>query len=75
MMGHPSERTLNDHVDGLLSAAEGRRVEAHLAGCARCRAEEAALHALVGRLGSLPAPAAPRDLRPEIAARVASSGG
>lgn len=75
MTRHPSERALNDYVDGLLREPDRARVEAHLAACPRCREEEAALRALVASLGRLPgAVAPPRDLRADIAERIAAGG-
>lgn len=51
---------LDAWVEGTLPAAEQATVEAHLAGCDRCRAEADALHALVAQARALP-----RELRPE----------
>lgn len=65
---------LDDHVDGALAPDDARAVEAHLAGCAACRAEAEALADLVRGLAELPAeiepPAAIRraiDLRLDAA--------
>ncbi len=51
---------LDAWVDGTLPAAEQATVEAHLAGCDRCRAEADALHALVAQARALP-----REVHPE----------
>lgn len=60
---HLGEETLHDYVDGALAPAERREVEAHLEGCARCRAEVAGFRGLLEDLASLPAGIAPeRDL-------------
>jgi anti-sigma factor RsiW len=72
--GHPTEERLNDHVDGLLSAAEAAATEAHLAGCAACRAEVEGLRALLGEVRALPRDLAPpaelwEALRAETSAR------
>jgi len=58
-MTHPEE-LLAGYVDGTLSAREQADVEAHVAGCARCRHEvELASHArsALGALEEVPAPA------------------
>jgi hypothetical protein len=76
---------LDDFVDGQLprspslpgtgEAAEGARVEEHLAGCAACRAEEAALRALLADAAALPpAVTPPVDLWPGIERRIRTSG-
>ena len=70
-----SERTreerLNDYIDGLLSDAEARAVEAELERDAAFRAEEVAMRAIVYEAGRLPKGIAPqRDLWPDIDARL-----
>jgi anti-sigma factor RsiW len=45
---HLPEDQINDFVDDLLSAADRASVSEHLAACARCRAEIAALSELTG---------------------------
>lgn len=74
--GHPTEARLNDLVDGLLPAPEAAAVEAHLAGCAACRAEAEGLRALLREAAALPREIAPpaevwEALRAETTARPA----
>lgn len=74
--GHPTEERLNDLVDGILPAPEAAAVEAHLAGCAACRAEVEGLRALLRDAAALPRDLAPpaevwEALREETAARPA----
>jgi anti-sigma factor RsiW len=62
---------LDDLVDGTLTGRERREVEQHLAQCAECRTSEAALRALLVRVGALPRRIAPaRDPWPGIASRI-----
>jgi hypothetical protein len=54
---------LDDYVNATLPPADRARVEQHLAGCARCRAEAAAVRAIVAGARGLPASILPdRDL-------------
>lgn len=70
-MTHLTETQLNDYVDDALTGAERDAVEAHLAECAACRSEEAALRSLLREAAALPAGIAPqRDLWPGIARRI-----
>jgi hypothetical protein len=67
---------LDDHEDGLLSEAELQELELHLATCDACRVEARRLHDLVGAAAAAPREMdPPRDLWPEIAARVAADRG
>jgi hypothetical protein len=62
---------LDDLFDELLTAAEHREVEAHLAGCEACREELANLESLVTEAQLLPREIAPeRDLWPGVEARL-----
>jgi len=71
MSTHPDEARLNGYADGSLDAAARVAVEAHLASCAACRAEAAALAALLGAARALPRSIAPdRDLWGGIEARI-----
>jgi anti-sigma factor RsiW len=62
---HPGDR-LAALVDGRLDEAERRQVLAHLAGCARCRADYDAQRALKGVLGELDRPGAPSSLQARL---------
>jgi len=65
------ETQLNEYVDGTLAAEARALVEAHLAGCAGCRAAVVELRALVAGAADLPKRIEPaRDLWTGIAARV-----
>jgi len=66
------EPLLDDYLDGTLPAEIIQEVGRHLAACDRCRAEEAALRALVGGARALPRSVLPeRDLWTGIEARLA----
>ena len=61
------EALLDDHVDGLLSEALAREVEAHIGACASCALLEAETRSLLRRVGDLPRGFEPsRDLWPGI---------
>src|SRR6185295_13765117 len=65
------DATLNEYVDGTLGVAECAAVEAHLAGCARCREALAQLRALVAAARGLPQAIEPaRDLWASIERRI-----
>lgn len=65
------QSTLHDWFDGELAAQEEAALEAHLTGCAECREEAESLRALLADAAALPREIAPpRDLWPEIAARI-----
>jgi hypothetical protein len=68
-MTHP-EDLLAPYVDGTATGEERIAVEAHLSGCARCRAEVAQASAARTALKALPVVQAPAALMPET-----SSGG
>ncbi len=60
---HPDEATLLAHVAGHLGEAHRLLIATHLAGCARCRGDVAAIGAAAGELLlGLPAAAEPVDL-------------
>lgn len=72
MNRHPSEAQLNDFVDDILDARDRDFVETHIAACDVCRAEVAAIRALVAGVTRLEPEIAPaRDLRADIAAQIA----
>ena len=63
---------LDDYADGALDPATRSRVDDHLATCAACRAEVAALAAILAEARTLPLEIQPaRDLWPGIAPRLA----
>ncbi len=62
MTDHPSRDTLADAAEGLLEPAETTVVDAHVVGCADCRAELAAFVEVSTVLGAAPAPAMPADV-------------
>lgn len=67
-MTHPQD-DLTALLDGALAPARRAEVEAHLAGCAACRAERDRLAAALSALGALPPPPEPS---PWFAARLAA---
>src|SRR5690606_27461847 len=63
--------SLNDYVDGDLTAEEAAVIDAHVRECAACREELEALQALQQAAQELPRDIMPaRDLWPEIAQRI-----
>jgi negative regulator of sigma E activity len=66
---------LSAYVDGELPAGERALVEEHVATCAECRAEVAALTQLRRVLRALPAPALPRSFTLPVAAEPLPAGG
>lgn len=71
MTPHPTEAALHDFADGALPPAQAAGVRRHLAECGECRARVERIRALAERLAGLPRLGEPpRDLFPDIAARV-----
>ena len=71
MTGPHMDAKLNEYVDGTLATRDRASVEAHLAGCAGCRAAVAELRRLVAEARQLPATITPpRDLWPVIGRRI-----
>ena len=68
-MKHSVER-LSAFVDGDLPERQAERVRAHVAECAKCRAEVAALESLRQNLASLPAPEPSGDAWLQLAQRL-----
>ncbi len=71
MNEHLKEEVIIPFLDGRLSVAERAPVEAHLAGCAACRAQVDELLALVGVLGEWPGVAPSPSFDAALRARVA----
>jgi hypothetical protein len=71
MQCHETIGLFTRYRDGDLDAATRRQVESHLATCARCRDEFAALEAVVARLSEMSADPMPPDLVAAVHARVA----
>jgi anti-sigma factor RsiW len=66
------DERLDDYVDGLLSPADARAAEQHLASCADCRAAEQKTRRLLAHAAVLPRSVAPtRDLWPGIERTIA----
>ena len=61
---------LSEYLDGELDARERGALEAHLAGCAECRADLDALRAVVARAQALPDSGPASDLWPGVASRI-----
>ncbi|HEX5506580.1 MAG TPA: zf-HC2 domain-containing protein [Thermomicrobiales bacterium] len=59
------------YLDGMLDPAERAATEAHLTGCAACRAELAALRRVYAALDALPPAPLPADLAGPVLARLA----
>jgi len=71
MTCHEVDERLDDWVDGELDAGAAAEVEAHLASCADCQAQERRLRQLLAHAASLPRSLTPaRDLWPDIARRI-----
>jgi predicted anti-sigma-YlaC factor YlaD len=67
---------LDAYLDGTLVPTQRETVEAHLAGCAACRAQADALRSLLVDARALPPEIRPaRELWPEIASRLGTSVG
>ncbi len=69
-MRHPSEAELIEYLDGELAAARVKRVDRHLAVCARCRQALAGLREAAAAARSLSSVAPPPDLRARVAAKL-----
>lgn len=68
---HPSDETLQAYLDDAVRPAERRRVEAHVASCARCTEELAGWSLLFEDLGSLAAYRPSADFHARVMAGVA----
>ena len=63
---------LSDYLDGELNTSDSEALEAHLLECAECGHTLQQLRAVVARAGAVVDREPPRDLWPEIAARLAA---
>ena len=72
-MTHP-EDLLAEYVDGTLGPEERARVDAHLAGCERCRDEVAAAGLARAAVAALPEVDAPSGIALEVRRRVRGTG-
>lgn len=70
-MSHLSAETLNLYLDGALDTEARAAADAHLAGCAACRGELAALGELFAALEALPPEPLPADLVGPVLAQLA----
>ena len=61
---------LSEYIDGELEPSERHALEAHLTDCTECRADVAALRAVVARAGSLTDTPPTSNLWPDIATRI-----
>jgi predicted anti-sigma-YlaC factor YlaD len=65
-MEHLTETQLNEYLDGLMESPEQVRMEAHLSGCADCRARLASLQTVYRALAALPEETPTRDLTSSV---------
>lgn len=72
MTDHPSRDTLADAAEGLLEPDEATVVDAHVSGCATCRAELAAFSEVSTVLAAAPAPTMPAAVAQRLGAVVAA---
>jgi anti-sigma factor RsiW len=71
---HLSPDVLHAYFDGMLSLADARGAEAHLASCEACSTQAASLRAVFESLASLPDEPLAVDLRPAVLARLRRRG-
>lgn len=71
MTEHIDIEVLADYAEGLLDSAESARVSRHLAECAACTEQYAALGDVSAYLSALPPPAMPADVATRIEAAIA----
>lgn len=69
-MTHLTEETLNEYLDNTLAPSARVAVEAHIALCADCTAEVAALRSLFAAIELLPEVPLQRDLTPDVLAGI-----
>lgn len=67
---HPAAAALSSYVEGDGEAGERGRIAVHLEVCPECRELAGELRRLTERLAALPDRPPPRDLWPELAARI-----
>ncbi|MHB0935777.1 MAG: zf-HC2 domain-containing protein [Armatimonadota bacterium] len=66
----PDIEQLAAYQTDAVNATERRRIDEHVAACATCRHELAALEEVAGMVSALPQPAMPDNLWPGVAARL-----
>ena len=69
-MNHLTENQLNEYLDNLLDEQTRQSVEIHLSQCADCRNRVEALKQIFADLDNLPEIPLPRDLTPDILAKL-----
>lgn len=69
---HPDTEALAQYRAGLIGGFRGRRLAAHVAGCARCASVSEQLDAVGSALASVPAPVLPDDVERRITAALAA---
>jgi anti-sigma factor RsiW len=74
-MGHLGDEVVDAYVDGGLTPGERAAVEAHLAGCAGCRAALAGARELFAAFGAVPNEPLMVDLAPRVLRRIAPVAG
>lgn len=69
---HPDDTALAEYRAGLIGGLRGRRLAAHVAGCARCASVSGELAAVSAMLASVPAPPLPESVEHRITAALAA---
>jgi hypothetical protein len=70
-MNHLTAEALNMYLDDAIGPHERAAADAHLASCAACRGELAALHRLFAAIEELPPDPLPADLTAQVLGRIA----
>ena len=74
-IGHLTDQRIQEWLDGQLSQREAARIQAHLDGCARCRAEAEVWRDLIADLSSLPALVPAADFSGRVLAELGQETG
>ena len=74
MNSHPHPAELSAYLDGDVEAPARGRIADHLEACPECREVVGELRGLTERLAAHPDPAPPRDLWPDLVARIRREG-